>query len=427
MKHKNDIITNSIKHVLKNKWYYIALVFVVIIILFISSGGDISSIPSYTVQKSDFIISITESGEMKAASNFTILAPRVWGKLRIVNMAAEGTLVKEGDMLVQFDPTEMLKLLTDKENELIIQKSEARKFNADQEANMARLEADVDNARITFELSKLNAERMKFESESQQKQSELELERNRNSYEGSKQRIESQKIITESDFSKLLIREKQIVGDVEKVRVDMDALTIKAPMQGLVVYEFNWQTDKKFSIGDEPWPGSSLISLPDLSKVQVTTMVNEIDVSKVQVGQDVKVKLDAFPDRMFSGQINSVATIGKNKDNNATVKVFDVLIDVNEVDPVFKPGMTTNNEIITEIIPDVISVPLEAVFERDSKTIVYKITGSSIQPVEITLGKKNSDFVIIEKGLKSGDVVALKNPMQKDDEQSGTKTSASSK
>jgi RND family efflux transporter MFP subunit len=288
---------------------------------------------------------------------------------------------------------------------------------------MARLEADVDNARITFELSKLNAERMKFESEMQQKQSELELERNKNSYEGSKQRIESQVIINESDFSKLLIREKQIVGDIEKVQRDMNALTIKAPMQGLVVYEFNWQTDKKFSIGDEVWPGSSLISLPDLSKMQVATMVNEVDVSKVKVGQEVKVKLDAFPDRMFSGVINSVATIGKNKDNNAAVKVFDVLIDVNEVDPVFKPGMTTSNEIVTEIVSDVLSIPLEAIFTKDLKTIVYKITGSSIQPVEVTLGKKNSDFVIIEKGLKFGDVVALKNPMQKDEEQTGTKGS----
>jgi multidrug efflux pump subunit AcrA (membrane-fusion protein) len=332
-------------------------------------------------------------------------------------MAPEGTLVKEGDMLVQFDPTEMLKLLTDKQNELIIQQSEIRKFKADQDANMARLEADVDNARITFELSKLIAERMKFESESQQKQSELELERNKNSYEGSKQRIESQKIINESDFNKLLIREKQIVGEVEKVQRDIDALTVKAPMQGLVVYEFNWQTDRKFSIGDEPWSGSSLISLPDLSKVQVATMVNEVDVSKVRVGQEVKIKLDAFPDRMFSGKVNSVATIGKNKDNNATVKVFDVLIDVNEVDPVFKPGMTTSNEIVTEIIPDVVSVPLEAIFEKDSKTILYKIAGNSTQLVEITLGKKNSDFVIIEKGLRPGDVVALKNPVQKDNEQ----------
>ena len=423
MQYKNKVLTNFIKHIWKNKWYYLLLVPVIILIIYFFSGKDISSIPSYTVQEGDFIISITESGEMKATSNFIIFAPRVGGRLRIVNMAPEGTLVKEGDLLVQFDPTEMLKLITDKENELIIQQSEIRKFKADQEANMARLEADVDNARITLELSKLISERMKFESESQQKQSELELERNKNSYEGSKQRIESQKIINESDFNKLLIRERQMVGDVEKARRDMEALNVKAPMQGLVVYEFNWQTDRKFSIGDEPWAGSSLISLPDLSRVQVATMVNEIDVSKIETGQDVKIKLDAFPDRMFSGKINSVATIGKNKDNNATVKVFDVLIDVNEVDPVFKPGMTTSNEIITEIIPDVVSVPLEAIFEKDSKTVIYKINGGSTQPVEVTLGKKNSDFVIIEKGLNTGDVVALKNPTQKTDEQNIAKVS----
>ncbi len=404
-------IQDLIINIKKRKFLYIIIgILPLIVIYFLLSGKEKGSLPTYTIKKSDFIISITESGELKAASNFTLVAPRIWGKLRIVRLAPEGTTVKEGDMLIQFDQTEMLKSLNDKKNELNVQESEIKKLKADQEANMARLEADVDNARITFELSKLNVERMKFESESQQKQAQLELERNKNNYDGSKQKIISQKIINQSDVNKLYIRQKQIRSDIEKVQKDMDALVVKAPLPGLVVYEYNWQTGKKISIGDEPWPGGALISLPDLSKVQVLTMVNEIDVSKVKKDQKVKVKLDAFPDKSFTGKVNSVATIGKNKDDNSSVKVFDVVVDVDDVDPVFKPGMTTSNEIITEVVKNAVSIPLEAVFEKDTMVIVYKMEGSSPIPCEVKLGKKNSDFVIIESGLNAGDVVSLRDP-----------------
>lgn len=400
----------------KKKYIYIFSSCLLLVILYFSiSGTERSTLPTFTVKKGDFVISITESGELKAASNFTLVAPRIWGKLRIVRLANEGTTVKEGDMLIQFDQTEMMKSFNDKKNELNVQESELRKLKADQEANMSRLEADVDNARITYELSKLNVERMKFESESQQKQAQLELERNKNNYDGSKQKITSQKIINQSDLNKLFIKLKQIKSDIEKVQKDMDALVVKAPLPGLVVYEYNWQTGKKIAIGDEPWPGGALISLPDLSKVQVLTMVNEIDVSKVKPGQPVNIKLDAFPDKSFTGKINSIATIGKNKDDNSSVKVFDVVVDVDNVDPVFKPGMTTSNEIITEVVKNAVSVPLEAVFEKDAKVVVYKMDGNNPVPVEVKFGKKNSDFIIIESGLNSGDLVSLKDPSLKDD------------
>jgi HlyD family secretion protein len=395
----------------KKKIYIISgLIIVFICIVLYFSGKQTKSMATYTVHKGEFIINVTESGELKAASNFTVVAPRVYGKLQIVNLAPEGKTVQIGDMLVQFDQTEMSKKLNDKQNELSIAESDLKKVQADQLANNARLDADVDNNRISYELSKLNVEKMKFESESQQKQAQLELERNKNVYDGSKQKIESQKIIDKSDLNKYTTKIKQIKADIEQATREIDALTIKALVPGLVVYEFNWQTGKKTSIGDNPWPGMSLLSLPDLSKIQVLTSVNEVDVSKVKATQNVKIKLDAFPDRSFTGKVNSVATIGKSKDQSSGVKVFEVLIDIDGVDPILKPGMTTSNEIITEVVNDVIYVPLESVFEKENKTIVYKLNSSNPAPLEVKIGKKNSNYVIIEQGLNEGDRVTLNDP-----------------
>lgn len=153
-----------------------------------------------------------------------------------------------------------------------------------------------------------------------------------------------------------------------------------------------------------------MISLPDLSKMQVTTYVNEVDISKVKGGQPVNLKLDAFPDREFHGKVAKVATIGKQRDQTSSIKVFEVLIDVAETDPVLKPGMTTRNEIIVESFPDTLFVPLEAVFEKEGKTIVYVQNGSSFDPHTVTLGVKSSDFVIVAEGLHADDRVSLIDP-----------------
>jgi RND family efflux transporter MFP subunit len=285
---------------------------------------------------------------------------------------------------------------------------------------MASREAEVDNNRISYEEAKLNAEKMKFESESAQKGAELGLERSKNTYEGSKQKILSQKIIDKSDMNKYTIKIQQIKSDLEAAKRDLESLSIKSTSPGLVVYEYNWQTGKKISIGDSPYSGLSMISLPDLTKMQINTSVNEVDVSKVKAGQTVKIKLDAFPDQIFTGKVSSVATIGKNKEQGSSVKVFEVLIDVEGADPVFKPGMSTSNEIITEVIPNATYIPLESVFEKDNKTIVYKM-GSSFKPQEVKLGKKNSDYVIVEQGLNPNDKVALRDPTIESDEETDIK------
>jgi RND family efflux transporter MFP subunit len=398
-----------------------ALLFIVILI-WLFSGSSSKSIPAYTVKQGEFIISVTESGEMKSATNISITAPRISGKLQIVRLAPEGTTVKVGDLLVQFDLTDVEKKISDKKNELSIAESDYRKLIADQLANMARIEADVDNNRISYEQAKLSAERMKFESESMQKGSQLDLERSKNTYDGAKQRIVSQKIIDKSDQNRSLTKIQQIKSDIEAAKKDIEALTIKASFPGLVVYEFNWSNGKKFALGDSPWGGQTIISLPDLSNIQVITSVNEVDVSKVKAGQVVKIKLDAFPDRNFTGKVASVGTIGKNKEQGSNVKVFEVIINVDGTDPVFKPGMSTSNEIITEVLQNVVYIPLESVFEKDDKTVVYKM-GSSFKPQEVKLGKKNSDYVIIEQGLNPGDKVSLKDPTVESED--GAETSSS--
>ena len=390
----------------------LVIVLLVILFFYFSAGSAVNNdLPTYTIKKDVFLLSILESGEIKAKNSISITAPRVRGSLKIVQLVPEGNYVKPGEVVARFDPTEAMAKLRDAEAQLEIARSNKDKLSANHQSQMAQMDSDLKSAELSFELSKLNMEQMKFEAEAKRRESELQHKKNELTFEKSKQSLESTKIIQKSEMENMNVEIRQKVGDLEKAQRDLDALTLTSTEEGLVVYGINWSNQgQKFQIGDQPWSGQVIVSLPDLSIMESHTFVNEVDVSKVKDGQKVKVKLDAFQDSIFTGKVVSVARLGKNKDNQSTIKVFDVFVEIEGVSEILKPGMTTSNNIIIEEIEDKIFIPYEALFERGGEFFVYKKDGGSFDEEIVTTGIKSDDFVIIESGLEDGDVVSLRDP-----------------
>lgn len=373
------------------------------------------------VRRGDFSVSITVPGEVRAANSFTFTAPRsrYGGQVQVVYMAPEGTTVKAGDVVVRFATTEVDKVISDKESELSILKSDLVKMKADQAAQMSDLEANLKNAELAFAQAKLQVEKVKFESEVQRKEAEINQEKARISYEQARTKIKSQRIINKTDLEKNELKIKQTDSDITRAKAEREMFILKATMPGLVVYEMNWSTGRKIAVGDSPWGGMSVVSLPDLTMMQVVTNVNEVDVSKVKKDQKVNIKLDAFPDRNFPGKVVSVGTIGQQKDRSSNLKTFEVIVDIAGTDPILKPGMTTSDEIVMETIPDAIFVPLESVFEKEGKVVAYLMNGSSPEAQTVEVGPKNGNYVVITAGLKAGEKVTLKDPTAKETSQEG--------
>jgi len=112
-------------------------------------------------------------------------------------------------------------------------------------------------------------------------------------------------------------------------------------------------------------------------------------------------RLDAFADMTFPAKVVSVGTIGQQRDRNSGIKTFEVILDIVGSDPALKPGMTTSNEIVMETIPQAVFIPLESVFEKNGKLVVYKMNGGSPEATEVQIGAKNSNFVVIANGLNA--------------------------
>jgi hypothetical protein len=139
------------------------------------------------------------------------------------------------------------------------------------------------------------------------------------------------------------------------------------------------------------------------------TYVNEIDVSKVKIGQKVEIIVDAFPEKAYTGVVTSVANIGEQLPNT-DAKVFEVNIEVDGSDPILRPAMTTGNKIVTKTIKDVTYIPLECV-QAGTDSIPFVYTKSGHKQV-VVLGESNENNVVVTKGLESGIQIYLSVPQK---------------
>jgi RND family efflux transporter MFP subunit len=357
------------------------------------------SYPAIPAGSGDFVIKLTENGELKAKRAVTISAPRVRGKLLITRMAPEGSTVKKGDFLLQFDTTEQDQDLSDSKSNLQLAEAELRSAEADYKLQIEQLELELNRAG----------------REAKEKQYEAPLIREdaERALKVAAQKKESQIAMLEAALDKKRVEVERAREKLAAAKHDLNQMTITASIPGLVVYLDIWKggQEAKVQEGDSPWPGQGLINLPDLSEMQVQTTVGEVDVQKVKTGQEATIKLDAFPDREYHGTVASISTLARKKNYESELNVFDVDITVTESDEWLKPGMSAKLDIIVDRVPNAIWVPIEAVFDREGKTVVY-VGARNPRPVEVEVGERSDTDVIIKSGLQGGETICLNDPTQ---------------
>ena len=406
---------DKIKHFLifTKKRYFVGFFGVVCFLtIYLFSGSGSTDVASTEVSSGEFIIELNTTGELKAHKNINLKVPREFRRsIQIIKLAEEGTMVKEGDFLVQFDAGEFEKQLEQKQNELKNAEAELQSLQANQESNMAQLVASLETQRYSHRQAEITLSQMKYEAKIKREQKEIEMKKADISLAQAEKKIKAQKTIDEADRKKALLKIKQANLEVEKIEKYIKTCTMTAPAQGLVVYEKIWGPSgrQKIKVGDTPWRGQGIISIPDLSVMQVQTNVNEVDISKIRKEQEVIIKLDSHPDVTYYGTITDIANLARSEGRDESkVKVFDVTVTIKEGEERLKPGMSASCQIITDKIEDVLSVPLQSVFEKEEQTVVYVMPGAKKRVVE--LGQKNSDYVVINKGLEKGEKVALRDP-----------------
>ncbi|HOG26145.1 MAG TPA: efflux RND transporter periplasmic adaptor subunit [Bacteroidales bacterium] len=402
MKKRNIIILSAV-----------AVVAIVLIIIFASGNKD-GYVPQVVkAQKGLFEIIVTTTGELEAESNIKIEGPSGMtarnvrlGEVKIQDLVPEGTVVKQGDYVAMLDRTSADNSLKDLEDEHEALIAKYDRTLLDTSLSLKALRDDIENQKFTIEEAEIAVEQSIYEPPATQRQYRNNLEKALRSYEQALNNYDlkvEQAQATVNDVAIELNRKKRQLDELRAVLKDF---TIYAPSDGMVIYYRDWSGDKR-RIGSTI-SGWDLVvaTLPDLSNMLSKTYVNEIDIAKVRPGQMVRIGVDAFPEKSYTGIVKEVSNIGEQL-RNADAKVFEVIIKVDGQDEILRPAMTTSNQIITASIDSAVFLPSEAIFERDSITYIYRTNG--IRQI-VVKGESNDNFTVIEQGLAPGDEVYLSLP-----------------
>jgi len=161
--------------------------------------------------------------------------------------------------------------------------------------------------------------------------------------------------------------------------------------------------------GDTVTAGSSAFRLDDLSSLLVDVEISEVDINRVEVGQEVLLTFDAILAQEYHGKVVEVSPVGVPQQG---IVNFKVTVELEDPDEQVKPGMTAAVNIIVTQLENVLIVPNRAVRVADGMRVVYILSGSQLEMIEIELGDSSDLYSEVAGGdLEVGDVVVLNPPL----------------
>jgi multidrug efflux pump subunit AcrA (membrane-fusion protein) len=356
---------------------------------------------------------ITDQGTVEAVNSITVTAPTIsyrYGALKIAKISEDGEEVEKGDTIMIFDPSEIKRAIVQAEQQLEIARAEYEKLKSTQQSEIEDLEADLELAMISQEISKINFETSVYEPEATKKEIQLKLESATIALNRAKEQIENKKIIHKEDLIQKALIIRQLTSTLADANTSMNNLFVVSPAKGIIIKELNWITNQKWAVGDQPYSGSKIIELPDLTAMRAEVRINEVDVSKILPGQRVEIRPDAYSDSVYAATVESVANLAQNKDFKSKIKIFPVQISISGESEKLLPGLTVSCRIIVKELPEVLYIPLESLFRDQAAEYVYLKSGSGFKRREIKTGAINTDFVIITEGLNEDELIALSDP-----------------
>jgi HlyD family secretion protein len=397
-----------------------ALLIVFIIVLFSRSKKSGEEEITCKVKKGLVEVKVHTSGQLESENSQNIVLPAVLSgqnvriyDIKITDLIEEGTVVDSGQYIATLDHKVIEEVLTAARLELETAAAVIEDAKLDSNLSLSNYRDVIVNSRADVEERKIVLAESVYESPSVIKKAEMDVSK-------------AERKLNQ-DIKGLEMRQRQLTSQMERRNIDFrlkqqrvddllklyDALIIKAPKPGMVIYAKD-RFGIKIQIGSVLTPWSPIIAtLPDMTKMISETYINEIDIARIKVGQKVTLSIDAFPDKELKGEVISVANIGQPMPKSDS-KVFQVNIRVFGSDPDLKPAMTTGNIIQTGAFIDKIFVPSEAVFETDSTKFVYVKKQNVVRQI-VDIGDENEDYIIVNKGVAEGETLLLNEPEKLDD------------
>jgi HlyD family secretion protein len=366
--------------------------------------------PVTSVEKGILGQSIEVSGELVSADTVSLMPPvirRVW-QYQVKQLAPEGGEVKKGDLVAQLDTSELTQRLSVKAAKLEatlqdIETSKLRNAQKLEELRLSLAEAkmNLDKAERKYKLSDETVaaiEKVKYQKDAEIAKDKLIL---------TEQKLALEARSAKQRQAMLLGDRQKFSAEVEQLKRGITSLTLLAPRAGMVVYG-NDSKGNKIKEGQSIFMGDAVLSIPNLTHMQVNMTIPEVEASRVKIGQTLKIKLDANPDKVFTGKILELGAVFRNKNQDIPLVIFDAVASIDEADTeLMRPGMTAKISIDIANNKEELLLSIDAVHYDAGQAFVLTPGMFSDSKLPVTLGEIGKERVSITSGLVLGQKVLL--------------------
>ncbi len=396
--------------------------FIGILITLSACNSKKPEIITYELSRKDFTEKIYGTGTLQSANNNTIISPRVYSPtLKVLELAPEGSIAKEGDTICILEASEIYDFYDRYYKEVEKVKADLIKQEANNAMQLSNLDAQMRENKIKTEFSILDSVQIKFAPPVQQRIMELELKKSQILQQKIIKKLEAQKRINEQSVRALksqIIQKEQLV---QRFQEQIDMLIIKAPKEGMVVHSTSplimfmsssgsGSTGGKTKIGTSVMADMPLMELPDLDSMQLVLMLQEAEYKRIEKGQKVIIKPESLGDIQTTGTVKSKSLASQRMAYEFKVKSYKIIIDIDSLDNLMLPGLSANCELIIQNVQDTIVVPGISIFEKDSSKIIYVLSEDLFDIVKVETGLTNGSETIVSKGLLGTETISLVKP-----------------
>ncbi len=334
---------------------------------------------TYTLKKAPFIIEAPAFGELQAASSTSISVPQVrTGGLKVFWIVKDGSTVKKGDTLVEFDASELIQQTQETNNSL--------------EATLRQLEVTV------------------LRGNSIEGELNIDLSGTKVNELGGK--VESKKSLNNTSQRILVIERKQHETKRDMLQQSLGSLKILAPHDGLVLHrKEGWWMDQGTSVGDTRWPGTTILTIPEITKMQARVNVLESDAGSLRVGQKGSIIVDSHPGVRFDATVERMETLARPLEKESPVKYFEVLLKIDaKGSEILRPGKLVRARITVAKLNDALVVPRSALTEENRKFYVWVDHPHASEKREVVIGSGDGTRIALISGVREGESVLLNQP-----------------
>lgn len=377
----------------------------------------VSSVPTAVVSRGAFVDEVSVRGDVRPLRALTVSAPMSAGDLRIVKLVKNGTLVRRGDPIVQFDPAALRRTLDEKRSELRQAEAEIERLRGEARIREEQDVTDLAKARYDVERAKLDASTEELISRVEAEKFKLALADAEQKHRETQARLEANRRGAAADEASRRQRRDKAALEVAKAERDLAALSLAAPGDGTVVVLNNWRAGgpfdngREFREGDRAWAGAAIAEVPDLAAVEIVANIDEADRGRVREEQEAVIRVDALPDTELRAQVAAISALAKVVfEGWPPVKQFEMRLRLASGDPRLKSGMSATASIAAERLEGQLLLPAGAAFQKGGRQVVYVRRGLGWEERAIVAGRRNARAIVATSGVGEGDRVALRDP-----------------